>query len=74
MCRRVTCKRCGKPSWAGCGAHVDKVLADVPKADRCRCNEPGYRAPAKASATKGRPAAEPAATTPVGRFRDWLKK
>ena len=27
MCRRVTCSLCGKPSFAGCGAHVEQVLA-----------------------------------------------
>lgn len=37
MCRRVTCPSCGKPSFAGCGAHVEQVLGDVPPADRCRC-------------------------------------
>ena len=35
MCRAVTCKKCGKTSWAGCGQHVDQVLAGVPQADRC---------------------------------------
>lgn len=25
MCRRVTCDTCGKPSWAGCGMHVETV-------------------------------------------------
>lgn len=25
MCRRVTCATCNKPSWAGCGMHVDSV-------------------------------------------------
>ena len=39
MCRRITCPSCGKPAWAGCGAHVEQVLGDVPKADRCRCQE-----------------------------------
>ena len=39
MCRRVTCSKCGKPSWAGCGAHVDQVLGNVPVADRCKCRE-----------------------------------
>jgi hypothetical protein len=39
MCRRVTCKTCEKPSWAGCGAHVDAVLGDVPEKDRCHCAE-----------------------------------
>jgi len=37
MCREVTCKTCGKPGWAGCGAHVEQVLAHVPKASRCAC-------------------------------------
>lgn len=39
MCRRVTCSKCGKPSWAGCGAHVEQVLGNVPAAQRCRCRE-----------------------------------
>ncbi|GLW55648.1 hypothetical protein [Kitasatospora phosalacinea] len=37
MCRRVTCKSCGKPSFAGCGMHVEQVLAGVPKSQRCSC-------------------------------------
>ena len=39
MCRRVTCRRCGRPDWRGCGAHVERVLGDVPPAERCRCRE-----------------------------------
>lgn len=39
MCRRVTCERCGKPTYAGCGMHVEQVLGDVPKAERCTCRE-----------------------------------
>jgi hypothetical protein len=39
MCRRVDCSKCGRPSYAGCGAHVEQVLADVPPAERCRCRE-----------------------------------
>lgn len=39
MCSRITCNTCNKPSYAGCGAHVEMVLADVPKADRCKCRE-----------------------------------
>lgn len=39
MCRRIQCSQCGRPSFAGCGAHVEQVLADVPKPDRCRCHE-----------------------------------
>lgn len=39
MCRRVECSKCGRPTYAGCGAHVEHVLRDVPKAERCRCSE-----------------------------------
>ena len=39
MCREVTCSKCGKPTWAGCGAHVEQVLAHVPKAQRCQGHE-----------------------------------
>jgi hypothetical protein len=39
MCRAVTCKKCGKASWKGCGAHVELVLGDVPRDQRCRCRE-----------------------------------
>lgn len=51
MCRRVTCSTCGKPSWAGCGAHVEQVLGDVPRDQRCRCRETGAgaEAPEKSS-------------------------
>jgi hypothetical protein len=37
MCARITCDRCGKPSWAGCGQHVEEALGGVPAADRCHC-------------------------------------
>lgn len=39
MCRQVTCEKCGKPNWAGCGAHVEQVLGHVPKGERCACRE-----------------------------------
>lgn len=35
MCQRITCRQCGKPSFAGCGRHVESVLGDVPAAKRC---------------------------------------
>ncbi|MCU0311122.1 MAG: hypothetical protein MUE36_09270 [Acidimicrobiales bacterium] len=37
MCRRATCPSCDRPTFKGCGAHVEQVLADVAPADRCRC-------------------------------------
>ncbi|ABK03727.1 hypothetical protein JOE40_001290 [Arthrobacter sp. PvP102] len=39
MCRAVTCKKCGKTTWAGCGQHVDQVMRGVPGSDRCRGHE-----------------------------------
>jgi hypothetical protein len=39
MCQRIDCPKCGKPSYAGCGRHIEAVLADVPLAERCRCRE-----------------------------------
>ncbi len=45
MCRRTTCSSCGKPSWAGCGAHVEQVLGDVPADERCSCDAAGSSAP-----------------------------
>jgi hypothetical protein len=39
MCRRTTCDTCSKPTFAGCGMHVEAVLGDVPKTDRCSCRE-----------------------------------
>lgn len=40
MCRAVTCSRCGRPTWKGCGAHVENVLGHVPKSERCQCPPP----------------------------------
>jgi len=38
MCRAVACKTCRRTTWAGCGQHVDAVMASVPRADRCTCS------------------------------------
>lgn len=43
------CNKCGKPGWAGCGAHIEQVLGDVREADRCHCDE----APVSKKAKKG---------------------
>lgn len=37
MCMKVTCTKCGKPTWAGCGKHIEQALAGVPEAERCKC-------------------------------------
>lgn len=39
MCRRVTCRTCGKATWAGCGNHIEQALAGVPQQDRCQGHE-----------------------------------
>ena len=39
MCRAVTCKKCGKTTWAGCGQHVNEVMRGVPSAQRCHGHE-----------------------------------
>jgi hypothetical protein len=59
MCRRVECSKCGRPTFAGCGAHVEQVLRDVPPADRCRCRE--------AKSRDGEPSR-------ISESRSWLQK
>lgn len=45
MCRAVKCRKCGKTTWAGCGMHVDQVMAGVPRADRCQGHQNEKPAP-----------------------------
>lgn len=35
MCRAVTCRVCGKTTWAGCGQHVQMVKRGVPASQWC---------------------------------------
>lgn len=49
MCRPANCKICGKTTWAGCGQHVDQVMAGVPRNQRCT----GHSDAEKASASSG---------------------
>ena len=51
MCRRVTCRSCGKPTYSGCGQHVEQVLAGVAAEQRCICRQ---SAAAKRSAMPSR--------------------
>ncbi|MFJ5881366.1 hypothetical protein [Kitasatospora cineracea] len=64
MCRRVTCKSCGKPTFAGCGMHVDQVLAGVPKAQRCSCAADAKAA--KAAKAAGKAGSAGGAAAPAG--------
>lgn len=45
MCQRTTCRTCGKPTFSGCGMHVEQVLGDVPKDKRCACREADSKGP-----------------------------
>lgn len=45
MCRPVTCKTCGKTTWAGCGQHIDQVRACVPASQWCDGRHPGAAKP-----------------------------
>jgi len=39
MCVKVTCGRCGKATWSGCGEHIEEALAGVSVEDRCACEQ-----------------------------------
>ena len=39
MCSKVTCNKCGKATWSGCGEHIEYALAGVALADRCAGHE-----------------------------------
>ena len=39
MCSAVTCRKCGKTTWTGCGQHVDQVMKGVPQSQRCQAHE-----------------------------------
>lgn len=54
MCRAVTCKKCGGTTWAGCGQHVDRVLAGVPRAERCAGHPAAERGPGLLARLLGR--------------------
>lgn len=37
MCRRIQCELCQKPTYSGCGKHIEQVLRGVTAAERCSC-------------------------------------
>jgi hypothetical protein len=55
MCRRVECDKCKKPTFAGCGAHIEQVLGDVPREDRCSCREKAKEQSASGDKPPGEP-------------------
>lgn len=52
MCMRVECSSCHKPTWSGCGRHIEQALAGVPHDKRCKCRE--QKSSAKPSAPQGK--------------------
>lgn len=40
MCSKVICRQCGKPTWSGCGEHIEEALVGVPTTARCQGHEP----------------------------------
>jgi hypothetical protein len=53
MCRRVTCNECGRATFAGCGMHVEQVLAGVPEDKRCSGHSPAPKPSEPGKARKG---------------------
>lgn len=49
MCCKTECGTCMKPTWSGCGMHIDTALAGVPLEERCECKA---RTQAEAAAKK----------------------
>lgn len=34
---KTECDKCSKPTWKGCGKHIEQALKDVPEDERCKC-------------------------------------
>lgn len=56
MCMAVVCPSCNKPTYRGCGAHIEQVLAHVPKDERCKCREKASVASATNPSSGDKPA------------------
>ena len=39
MCSKVMCRNCNKPTWSGCGEHIEEALVGVALEDRCTCTD-----------------------------------
>jgi len=53
MYHPANCKRCSKPTWRGCGNHIEQALAGVPKRERCSCREDPTASVATTGSGKG---------------------
>ena len=54
MCRPANCTVCGKTTWAGCGQHVDQVMANVPRGERCPGHSDAEKSPARSGSVFAR--------------------
>ena len=52
MCMRIDCGSCGKPTWKGCGQHIEQALKDVPVDERCKCPRDSPANPTKIDTAK----------------------
>eukprot|EP00978_Attheya_sp_CCMP212_P019923 scaffold56580_cov52-Attheya_sp.AAC.2 len=43
MCHKTKCRSCGRPTWSGCGAHIESALRGVKIEQRCPNWENGGR-------------------------------
>jgi hypothetical protein len=68
MCRAVTCRTCGKASWAGCGEHVEEVLGGVPAGRRCPGHDATTRRTSRKSAGDRSATGRPVAGRILGRM------
>ena len=55
MCHQITCATCHKPTWEGCGEHIEYALKGVPPNERCTCPR-SKPSDSKSQTTNGRPA------------------
>ncbi len=39
MCSKEICRQCKKPTWTGCGEHIEEALAGIALAVRCQGHE-----------------------------------
>ncbi|KAF3787860.1 hypothetical protein EJ110_NYTH09590 [Nymphaea thermarum] len=37
MCYKVSCSKCGKTTWGGCGRHVASVHKQINEGEHCLC-------------------------------------
>ena len=52
MCRKVECTGCKKPTWAGCGMHIESALMGIAVDARCPGWETGKHCGASSAPAK----------------------